>query len=133
MQPLASHPGEIDVLIVDDNAHMRALLGAMLECFGGMRIRQAGCGREALELIAQAPADLLLLDYILPDMSGLDVLRDIRAAPRGAGAHIIMITGYDDPRSIDEARAAGADAFLAKPIDLAALAQRLEAVTSARI
>lgn len=117
--------GVRSVLIVDDS---RTNLNVI-----GQRVGQAGymvvlCdnGREALDLIAGRGFDLVLLDMMMPVMSGLDVLSEIRAAPDTADLPVIMITACSDSAGAVEALAAGADDHVAKPFDFDVLAARIE-------
>ena len=118
---------DIRLLIVDDNIVTRYALRRRLECHG-YRIDEAGTGGEGLELIASQTYDALILDVHLPDMSGFDIVRILRATPATALLPVIhvsaaaigtgdIITGLD----------AGADAYLIHPVDpdvlLAALAR----------
>ncbi|HWA01068.1 MAG TPA: response regulator [Caulobacterales bacterium] len=119
----------VDVLIVDDNAPMRSLLRSVLRAVGVVRIREATDGRDALALLDMKPADVILLDHAMPGMTGLEVARALRASPDHPAhkARIVMITGYGDRTHVSEARDAGVDEFLVKPITTRALLLRLEA------
>ncbi len=108
---------DIRLLIVDDNIVTRYALRRRLECHG-YRIDEAGTGGEGLELIASQTYDALILDVHLPDMSGFDIVRILRATPATALLPVIhvsaaaigtgdIITGLD----------AGADAYLIHPVD----------------
>ncbi len=105
---------DLDVLIVDDHEGMRAMLRKMLERAGVGAVRDAASGAAALALLAARDADLVLCDQTMPEMDGLSFLRAARAASSRARA--IMISGRDDAGFADEARAAGADAVLVKPV-----------------
>lgn len=122
----------VDVMIVDDNAHMRTLLRSVLRAAGLRRMREASEVQDALDQLSVAPCDLVLLDYAMPGLSGLDFLRILRADPDHPAhkARVIMVTGYGDRTHVAAARDAGADEFLVKPITTRALLQRIEAVLS---
>ena len=79
----------------------------------GFEIATAGSGSEALEVAATFEPDLVLLDIGLPDMTGWDVLAELRAAPATAAAKILILSGYDDVHA--EALRLGADGALVKP------------------
>ncbi len=86
----------------------------------------AGSGREALEILARGRPDLVLTDLRMPGMDGLALLQEVgRRAP---GTPVVVFTAYATPSSAEEARHAGAAAFLAKPFSAA---QLLEAVRQA--
>lgn len=119
----------VEVLIVDDNAPTRSLLRSVLRAVGVKRISEAGDAEEALDHLEVRNVDIILLDYAMPGMNGLDLARLLRTDPDrpGGKARIIMITGYGDRRNVAAARDAGVDEFLVKPISTRALLQRLEA------
>lgn len=82
------------ILIIDDQAADRALLRDLLSA-AGLASDEADCGRAALDWLKERPASLILLDLHLPDMSGYEVLRQIRADPRTEQVPVIIITGQD--------------------------------------
>jgi DNA-binding NtrC family response regulator len=103
------------ILVVDDQVAVREVLGAMLE-LAGYDVRQASNGREAMDALASAEYDLMLLDVNLPGQSGWSVLEQARSA--APGLPVLMIS---DERYEDEALQRGAVAFLAKPYRRSAL------------
>lgn len=120
----------IDVLIVDDNAHMRFLLREVLRAIGVLRVADVSNGFDALDHLAAKPVDVVLLDYAMPAMDGFEFLRRLRhdtnsPAPQ---ARVIMVSGYCDLKHVNDARDAGADEFLMKPITATALMQRIDAI-----
>jgi two-component system chemotaxis response regulator CheY len=106
----------LDILIVDDHEAMRTLLRKVLERAGAANIRDAASGADALALLAERPAALILADQSMPGMDGTAFVARVRADPVLAGARIVMITGRVDAASAAAATAAGADAVLVKPI-----------------
>jgi len=78
------------ILVVDDDASIRGLLRQLFE--GNYEVLCAPCGNETLKLLGNRNVDLVLLDYLLPDMDGIEVLEDIRR--RWPGTGVILITGY---------------------------------------
>jgi DNA-binding response OmpR family regulator len=121
---------EIDILIVDDNAPMRALLKSYFTAHGAMKLREAANGQSALTLLDRKPADVVLLDHSMPGMTGLDLARAIRGShdPRMSRTRIIMITGHGDVRLVAGARDAGVDEFLIKPVTMNDLLGRVQKV-----
>jgi len=115
------------ILVVDDSRTVLNVIGRRLSHQGYM-VALADHGQEALDMVAARGFDLVLLDMLMPGMSGLDVLNEIRAAPDTADLPVIMITGRSDPQAIIEALNAGADDHLAKPFDFAVLSARMERV-----
>lgn len=115
------------ILVVDDSRTNLHVIGARLGAMGYMVVL-AQSGREALDLIAGRGFDLILIDMIMPGMSGLETLAELRATPDTADLPVIMITALDDPRGAVEALAVGADDHLAKPFEFDVLQARIERV-----
>lgn len=118
-----SDRGAALVLIADDDFTSRALTRATLEQ-AGFSVVEAGDGNEALAVFSDTAPDLVLLDVDMPDMDGYAVCRKLRRKPAVKYVPIVMVTGRDDLESINEAYAAGATDFIAKPINWTLLAHR---------
>lgn len=117
------------VLIVDDSRTNLHVMGQRLGDQGFLVVLSDN-GREALDLIAGRGFDLVLLDRVMPGMSGLEVLTEVRTAPDTADLPVIMITAQSDSASAVEALACGADDYVAKPFDFAVLLARIERTLS---
>jgi CheY-like chemotaxis protein len=104
----------LDVLIVDDHQMMRSMLERALRAAGAERVRTAASGRQALALLAEQPADVVISDHNMPDIDGTALVRCLRADPRHTAARIVMLTG--NPDLLAAARDAGADLVLIKPM-----------------
>ena len=123
--------GAVQVLIVDDNEHMRQILHAMLRSLGCQNVREAREGGEALEALLGFPADLLIVDYRMSPMDGLTLARRVRAADSNCrNVPIMMLTGHSEASRVAEARDAGVNEFLAKPLSASLLVQRLNGLMS---
>jgi len=118
-------------LIADDSSIMASLLAAMLESGGYKNITIANNGTEALRLARGHRPDLALIDVTMPDMSGYDVARALRADPATAGLRIVIQTGRDKEAEEKNAYDAGADAIIGKPVDRQALLQMVAAQLAA--
>ena len=116
------------ILIVDDSATMRRMIAAALRVLDGARFDEAGSGLEAIERLALAPVDLILLDLNMPDMHGLDVLRFVRSQQRYESIPIVVLTTRGDDDSRAATAAAGASAYLTKPFVPAALVAQVRAL-----
>jgi DNA-binding NtrC family response regulator len=103
------------ILIVDDEAAQRRLLGGFVESLG-FRAQEAASAEDALEAVRRQPPDMVLLDVRLPGMSGIDALAEIRKI--AGDLPVLLITAYADLRQAVAAVKGGADDYLAKPIDL---------------
>lgn len=113
------------VLVVDDSRTNLNVIGSRLGQAGYLVVL-CDNGREALDLIAGRGFDLVLLDMMMPGMSGIEVLAELRANPRTADLPVIMITARSDTGATVEALAAGADDYVAKPFDFDVLEARIE-------
>jgi two-component system OmpR family response regulator len=115
------------VLAVDDSRTNLAVIGKRLGHLGYLTVL-CDNGAEALDLIAARGFDLVLLDMVMPGMSGIHVLREIRGSGDTADLPVIMLTGRSDPAAAVEALAAGADDHVAKPFAFEVLTARIERV-----
>jgi CheY-like chemotaxis protein len=103
------------ILICDDEAPTRELVRVVLEDGGAYEFWEAADGLRCLALARSLKPDLVVLDVMLPGMSGLEVLAAIRRDPELAGARVVVVTAWD--HLAVEASAAGADRFLLKPFE----------------
>jgi two-component system, chemotaxis family, chemotaxis protein CheY len=121
----------LKVLVVDDNAHMRKLVVAILRAFGVVEIFEASDGERAWTLLRQGNPDVIVLDWMLEgEMSGLDFTRKLRNAQDSPNPFvpIIMLTGHTHIDHVRQARDAGVNEFLAKPVSVSAVLMRLISV-----
>jgi len=123
---------EKTVLVVDDEAPIRLAAAEALER-AGFQVRQAANGREALEQVEAGGCDLVVLDVIMPERNGWDVLRAIRKDEATQNLPVIMMTILDSDDSVTTGWRMGADYYLTKPFsahDLVDIVKRLLAGTS---
>ncbi|HIC88145.1 MAG TPA: response regulator [Anaerolineae bacterium] len=118
------------ILIVDDSPTMRRMIMNVLRLLDGVIFDEAANGLEALERIALAQPDLLILDLNMPDMNGMDVIRFLRSHARYHELPILVLTTRGDPESREEALAAGADFYMAKPFQPQQLLEEVRALTT---
>ncbi|MFT6619421.1 MAG: CheY-like chemotaxis protein [Limisphaerales bacterium] len=116
------------VLIVDDEERNRDLLEAILRPLG-FDLSTADNGREALAKAVELKPDLILLDVMMPDLSGFEVCQQLRKSESTADIPIIMVTALDDRDSRIQGIEAGADDFISKPVDRVELKTRVQTVT----
>jgi putative two-component system response regulator len=119
--------GSARVLVVDDDPHVTSLLERLMRKEGHV-VDVAGDGAACLEAVAAHPPDLILLDVVLPQLDGFSVCRRLKRDPATRLTPIILITGVDDPDAKVQGLDAGADDFLAKPIDIRELLARSRAL-----
>ncbi len=112
------------VLIVDNDVMIRMLAAESLRGVG-FEVAEAADGWSGLDHIASRRPDLLLLDVMMPGITGYDVCRALRQQSEGAGIPVIMLTGLDDTASIESAYDSGATDFITKPINSALLTYRV--------
>lgn len=122
--------GSISILVVDDNRQTRALIVRILETLRVGMIQEAADANQALRRMKQAVPDILLLDHRMDGMSGIELVHYLRNDEKSPHPFlpIIMISGAGDHDGVIGARDAGVTEFLAKPLSVAVLAQRLTAV-----
>lgn len=117
-------PNQHRVLIVDDDPELRHFLAGELKA-DGYGVESAGTGQEALTRIREDEWDLVLLDWTLPDFSGVEVCRRMRAS--GLSTPVLMLTARDAVSERVEALDAGADDYLTKPFSIEELLARVRA------
>ena len=120
----------LNILVVDDNAYMRRLTRLMLTNLGAKSVLEAADGLAALEAIRTCDPDVMLLDWDMPVLNGIEVLRIVRSPgvfPR-PNLPIIMLTTRAQRSYVHEALRAGANEFLLKPTSPKALCDRLTSI-----
>ena len=117
----------IRALIVEDNAHMRSLLRALLNSIGVKDIAEAANGQAAIEVLRERKSDLVLSDLAMKPMDGLEFTRYVRTHEHSPNPFvpIIMISGHTERYRVEAARDAGVTEFLAKPITAHTLFSRI--------
>ena len=121
----------IQILLVDDDLHIRSLGRELLEKLG-YAVETAENGAEVLEKLQQGrPLDLVILDYHLPGMNGLEVMRRLKKLY--PGAEVLVASGFFTNRDKEQLRAGGATGFLDKPFRLKELQSLIEGVLGERL
>ena len=111
------------VLVVDDEEDFQQLLTVRLKLRGYDTV-SVGTGEQALQSLAQRPADVVVLDVRLPGMDGLQTLERIKASH--PATEVIMLTGYADPSMIARVQDRGAFAFMMKPVLIGDLLEKIQ-------
>jgi diguanylate cyclase (GGDEF)-like protein len=112
------------VLVVDDDAGARAVLGDYLS-MRGHDVTTVGDAETGWEAFQAHPFPIVLVDWRLPGMDGLQLCRRLRAGPRGEAAVILVVTGLDQPENLSAVLEAGANDYVKKPLDLELLDVRM--------
>ena len=115
------------VLIADDNAANVRIMRTRLAA-DGYEVVTAGDGEQALAVAHEAEPDLILLDIMMPKVDGIEVCRRLKARPNPSFVPIILVTAMTDAKDIVAGLEAGADEYLTKPVDHAALAARVRSM-----
>jgi DNA-binding response OmpR family regulator len=118
------------LLIVDDEEGVRALVRMTLVS-DSYRVFEAREGHTAIDLAHTYRPDLILLDVMLPDISGIEVCRALKNDPTMASTTIIMLTAKAQQSDLTEAEQAGADGYFTKPFSPIALLQKVESILGA--
>ncbi|MBZ5725794.1 MAG: response regulator [Acidobacteriia bacterium] len=112
-------------IVVDDSRAVRMILSRTLRELG-YQVGEAGNGREALEAIGQfAPVDLVMADWNMPEMDGLELLKRIRESPAYRAIPVIMVTTENETDQMSAALAAGANEYVMKPFTKEILIDKL--------
>jgi CheY-like chemotaxis protein len=119
-------------IIIDDNTYMRRVIKALLHGFGSREVLEAEDGAAGLEAFMTYAPDVVILDWEMPILDGLEVTRMIRQPTTSVNpfAPIIMVTGHSEKRRVVMARDAGVNEFLVKPISSKGLYDRILAVVA---
>jgi len=120
------------IMLVDDNAQNLELMQAYLESLP-CRVLTAGDGIEAVDILEQEAVDLVLLDVMMPRMSGFEVCQKIKSSPRTRSIVVIMVTALHEFGDYERAYDSGADDFLTKPVNKLELLIRVKSQLRVRL
>ena len=120
----------LKILVVDDNAHMRKLVTTILQAFGVNQIQEADSGQRAWTVLREFNPDIVVLDWVMEGMSGLELMQMIRANPQSPNPFVpvIMLSGHTSLDHVLQARDAGVNEFIAKPVSVKTMMARLVSV-----
>jgi excisionase family DNA binding protein len=120
--------GKKKVLIVDDDAEILELIADVLVRDGRFEVKTAASGYEAGIMTHQFNPDLIILDYMLPDINGNVVCKTIKSNPDFAATKIIIVSGVVNQTEIEDLLKAGAEDFMKKPFNIAELIEKISGV-----
>ena len=132
-QPVSRKPAAVNeearprVLVVEDDPSLSVMLRYNLEKLGYL-VDEAADGQEALLRVAESPPDIVLLDWMLPSLSGIEVCRQIRRRPQTRDLPIIMLTARVEEQDQVRGLNTGADDYITKPFSIDALVARVRAL-----
>ena len=120
----------LKILLIEDNQHMRSIVGAILKGSGIRNVREARDGAEGLDMLRQFPADIALVDFNMEPIDGVEFTRLLRNASDSSNPYlpVVMITGHSERSRVIQARDAGVNEFVVKPLTARALLGRLDSV-----
>jgi two-component system chemotaxis response regulator CheY len=120
----------VNILLVDDNRHMRILLSEILRAIGVRKVLEASDGAEGMHILKQFPVDIIMTDLAMAPVDGVDFIRLLRTSPTSPNpmCPVIMISGHSTLRRISEARDAGANEFLSKPVTARGVLSRVSEI-----
>lgn len=123
----------LSVLIVDDNQNMRRLLHTLLRAMRIDKIRDVASGQEALAMLHDFKADVVITDLAMKPLNGIDFVRVLRSDPKSPAPKVpvLMLTGYCEEAIVVKARKAGVNDFVAKPVSAKMLADRISRLIDA--
>lgn len=120
---------QIRVMVVDDMSVSRGLLEQSLETIGVKNVAYATNGKEALQAIAASPVHLIVSDYNMPEMDGLQLLHAVRQNQATRKVGFVLVTGSEDKNVIANGKKLGMNNYLKKPFTPATLKSCIERVT----
>ena len=119
---------QLRIMVVDDMSTSRGLITQALDSFGIRNVTTASDGAGALGSIAKSPVHLVISDFNMPGMSGLQLLEALRKQPKTARVGFLLITGRADKEVIDTGKKLGLNNFIKKPFQPPELRSAIEAV-----
>ncbi len=122
-----------NVLLVEDDPDIALIATMALETVGGYQVRVASNGTEAVAELASSRPDLVLLDVMLPDTTGVELLESIRGGALTWDLPVVFMTARVDPPSISAYLDLGAQGVVRKPFDVMALPSQVEALWGAQL
>lgn len=125
---------ELKIMIVDDNSHMRMLIRQILHAYGINDICEAEDGASALKVLLNFEADIAICDWNMKPFDGIEFTQTVRTSTdtKNPLLPIVMLTGHTETHRVEEARDAGVDEFLSKPVSPASLYSRIVSVIEKR-
>ena len=122
---------EVDFLVIEDNPFVRRLLCEVLRTFGARRVREAADPDDAFRHMQVRRPDIILCDWMMSPMDGLEFLRKLRLEEQGLHTPVIMITGHATSDHVAAALGEGANSYIVKPFNPSTLMEHIIKVVSA--
>ena len=119
---------DMKILIVDDFSTMRRIIKNLLRDLGFTNTQEADDGQTALPMLQQGDFDFLVTDWNMPGMTGIDLLKAVRADERLSSLPVLMVTAEAKRDQIIEAAQSGVNGYVVKPFTAAALKEKIEKI-----
>jgi two-component system chemotaxis response regulator CheY len=119
---------DIKILVVDDFSTMRRIIKNLLRDLGFNNVVEADDGKTALPILQQGGVQFLVTDWNMPGMTGIDLVRAVRADPKLAGTPILMVTAEAKREQIIAAAQAGVNGYVIKPFTAAVLKEKIDKI-----
>lgn len=130
---MAMPPLEINILVVDDFPTMRKIVRQVLRQLGYNNVQEAEDGQAALTILRQRPdIQFVISDWNMPNMTGIELLKAVRAEPSLKGLPFLMVTAEADKENIVEAVKSGVSSYIVKPFNAATLKEKIEKIFANR-
>ncbi len=120
------------ILVVDDFPTMRKIVRGVLKQLGYTNIEEAEDGAQAIEMLAKSPFDFVVSDWNMPNMTGLELLKAVRANPKTKHLPFLMVTAEADKEKIVEAVKAGVSSYVVKPFNAGTLKEKIDRIFQPR-
>jgi two-component system chemotaxis response regulator CheY len=119
---------DIKILVVDDFSTMRRIIKNLLRDLGFTNVDEADDGKTALPILKQRHIDFLITDWNMPEMTGIDLLKAVRADPALASIPVLMVTAEAKREQIIAAAQAGVNGYVVKPFTAAVLKEKIDKI-----
>ncbi len=120
------------ILVVDDFPTMRKIVRGVLKQLGYTNIEEAEDGQQAISILEQSPYDFVVSDWNMPNMTGLELLKAVRANPKTKHIPFLMVTAEADKANIVEAVKAGVSSYVVKPFNAGTLKEKIDRIFQPR-
>lgn len=116
------------ILVVDDFSTMRRIIKNLLRDLGFTNVQEADDGTTALPMLQNGDFDFLVSDWNMPGMTGIDLLKAVRADPKLAGLPVLLVTAESKREQIVEAAQAGVNGYVVKPFTAGTLKEKIDKI-----
>jgi len=119
---------DIRILVVEDSAGTRVLVKKILQNLGYKKVELASDGLDALEFMGKKDFDLIISDWIMPNMDGIELVQAIRKQPKWKDLPVLLVTADEEPENIMLAMRAGASNYMTKPYNAKELREKIRRI-----